>query len=202
MPATSPAWEVLPSSPTEYGLFARKPIKKGQKILLGEGLKQRIVSRSHAEQHWNARQLEFFRRTARPITDELYAAWSSEPDEWKPINHSCDPNAWFEGLDIVARRRIKKGEEITLDYATFYNEQAPSFECNCASPECRGTFRGDDYLRDFVASYGDHVSNYVRSKRVNRETQSTRSAPQRPVSRSSTMTATQPSSMAGSMGSR
>lgn len=189
----SPCWEVLPSSPTEYGLFARKPIRKGQKILLGEGLKQRLVSRSHAETHWNQRQLEFFRRTAWPITDEVYAAWSRDPEEWKPINHSCDPNAWFEGLDIVARRRIKKGDEITLDYATFYNEQMPSFECACPSSVCRGTIRGKDYLEDFVERYSGHVSDYVRNKRSEAEDQSTRSAPQRPVSRSSTSTEVQPS---------
>lgn len=161
----APAWEVHARSGSDYGLFARKPIKKGQKILLSEGRKQRLVTRSHAQENWNTQQLEFFRRTAWPVTDELFSAWSKEPDEWKPIGHSCDPNAWLVGLDVVARRRIKKGEEITLDYATFHNEQMPSFECSCGQPGCRGTIRGDDYLRDFVERYGDHVSDYVRSKR-------------------------------------
>ena len=67
---------------------------------------------------------------------------------------------------MVARRRIKKGDEITLDYATFHNEQMPTFECSCGTPKCRGTIRGDDYLEDFVKRYGDHVSDYVRSKRA------------------------------------
>src|SRR5262245_17355356 len=34
-------------------------------------------------------------------------------------NHSCDPNLWWEGpYDLVARRDIAAGEELTNDYAT------------------------------------------------------------------------------------
>jgi hypothetical protein len=88
------------------------------------------------------------------------------PEDWKPVNHSCEPTAWLEGLDVVARLPLERGDEITLDYATFYNERMPSFECACGDPECRGVIRGDDYLRDFVSRYGDHVSDYVRRKRA------------------------------------
>ena len=63
-----------------------------------------------------------------------------EPEKWEPINHSCDPNTWLEGLNTFARysvyllywykstntdsegparRRIARGEELTIDYATF-----------------------------------------------------------------------------------
>ena len=161
----SPVWEVRPCADHDYGLFARRSIRKGQKILLYEGAMHRLVNRVHVEKHWTQRQIDFFRRTAWPLTDDVYVAWSREPDEWKPINHSCDPNAWFEGLDIVARKRIKKGDEITLDYATFHNEQMPAFACRCDSAGCRGTIRGEDYLEDFVAAYADHISDYVRAKR-------------------------------------
>jgi D-alanine-D-alanine ligase len=164
----SPAWEVRTRTDDQYGVFARRPIRKNQPILLAEGYPHRLVTRSHAAAQWGSQQLEFFRKTAWPLTDELFAAWSKEPDEWKPINHSCDPNAWFDGLDVVARRKIKKGEEVTLDYATFHNEQMPSFECTCAAAECRGTIRGDDYLQDFVERYGSHISDYVKSKRASR----------------------------------
>ncbi|MCP4200582.1 MAG: SET domain-containing protein-lysine N-methyltransferase [bacterium] len=161
----SPAWEVRPRSENRHGVFARRPIRKNQRILLAEGRPHRLVTRSHAAEHWNSQQLEFFRRTAWPVTEELFVAWSQEPDEWTPFGHSCNPNAWLEGLDVAARRRIKKGEEITLDYATFHNEQMPDFECDCDGPDCRGTIRGDDYLQNFVEAYGDHVSDYVKSKR-------------------------------------
>lgn len=162
----SPAWEVRKRSNSKYGVFARRPIRRGQAVLHAEGRPHRLITRSHAQEHWNPDQLDFFRRTAWPVTDEIFAAWSKEPDEWRPIGHSCEPNAWFEGLDVVARRRIKKGEEITLDFATFHNEQMPDFECSCGEPECRGTITGRDYLEDFVTRYGDHLSDYVRSNRA------------------------------------
>ena len=82
------------------------------------------------------------------------------------MNHSCEPTAWLDGLDVMARLPLERGDEITLDYATFYNERMPAFACSCGTPACRGVIRGDDYLRDFVARYGEHVSDYVRRKRA------------------------------------
>ncbi len=32
------------------------------------------------------------------------------------LNHSCDPNAMRSGVKVFARRRIRRGEEITIDY--------------------------------------------------------------------------------------
>ena len=25
-----------------------------------------------------------------------------DPEDWKPINHACDPNAWLDGLNLTA----------------------------------------------------------------------------------------------------
>lgn len=169
----SPAWAVRPRDSERHAVYARRTIRRGQPILFSEGSPHRLVSRSHAEMHWSAQQQEFFRRTAQPLTDELYAAWSQDPADWKPMRHSCDPSAWLEGLDVIARRRLKKGDEITLDYATFHNELMPDFECDCGAAECRGTIRGDDYLKDCVERYGEHVSDYVRSKRAARAASAT-----------------------------
>ena len=72
--------------------------------------------------------------------------WSDDPEDWRPINHSCDPTAWLDGLDVVARRPIAAGEEVTLDYATFYGEAMPNFACTCGAADCRGTVRGADHL--------------------------------------------------------
>jgi D-alanine-D-alanine ligase len=100
------------------------------------------------------------------LTDEVFVSWSPDPEQWKPINHSCDPNAWLQGLNLVARRKIRAGEEITIDYATFYNERMDDFVCHCGARKCRGIIRGTDYRESFVERYGDHVSDYVRTKRL------------------------------------
>ena len=57
------------------------------------------------------------------------------------INHSCDPNAYMKTLYghvlFFARRDIKAGEEVTVDY-----EQTllpDSRRCHCGANNCRGT---------------------------------------------------------------
>ena len=58
------------------------------------------------------------------------------------INHSCDPNTAFIGLDVLAVRSIRRGEELTLDYAAAMNEHSEPFTCHCGSPKCRGLIEG------------------------------------------------------------
>lgn len=61
---------------------------------------------------------------------------------WRFLNHSCEPNAEFVGLDLVAIRQIKASEQITFDYnSTEYDLSSP-FECHCESDNCCGLVRG------------------------------------------------------------
>jgi hypothetical protein len=99
------------------------------------------------------------------MSDEVWAMWSPDPEDWKPINHACDPSAWFEGLDLVARRDLEPGDEITMDYATFCTEPMAEFACSCGALGCRSVIRGSDHLEDFVERYGDHLSDHVLRKR-------------------------------------
>jgi D-alanine-D-alanine ligase-like ATP-grasp enzyme len=149
----------------DYGHFARRTIAAGETIAAFEATPHTLVTRSHVERHWSDVELDAFRRYAWPLTDEVWVTWSRDPEEWRPINHSCDPNAWLRGLDVVARRDIRADEEITLDYATFYNELMPPFSCHCGADSCRRTVTGQDHLAEFVDRYGEHVSDYVRRKR-------------------------------------
>jgi D-alanine-D-alanine ligase len=117
------------------------------------------------EERWGAVERDWFERYAYPLTDEVWVVWSPDPEDWKPINHSCDPTAWLSGLDLVARRTLTPGDEITLDYATFCAPPMRDFECACGAGECRGTVRGCDHLEPCVERYGPHVSEYVRRAR-------------------------------------
>ena len=69
----------------------------------------------------------------------------------------------FHHLKVL---RIAPGEEITMDYATFCNEHMEEFECFCGASECRKTIRGTDSKEPFMERYGDHVSDYVRTRRL------------------------------------
>ena len=125
-----------------------------------------LVSRSRVEATWKEPHATWFRRYAWPLTDEVYVIWGKDPESWKPLNHSCEPSAWLEGLDLVARRPLGPGDAITMDYGTFCNELMPDFRCACGEPTCRGMIRGTDHLSDAVTRYGDHLSDYVRRKRA------------------------------------
>lgn len=149
-----------------YGLYARQPIRVGEVIVQFEKRPHTLVSRSQIQKTWNAEQQALFFRHAYPLSDEVWVTLSDKPAEWTPVNHSCDPNAWWAGLDVAARRNIDEGEEITLDYATFYNELMPDFVCLCDAPDCRKIIRGTDYLLPLVEQYEEHVSEYVKRKRA------------------------------------
>jgi len=149
-----------------YGTYATVDILEGDVISRHEEKPQHIVTKSHVDKEWkDPLRKKWFDQYAFPLTQELWGIWSDNPLEWRQINHSCDPNAWLVGLDVVARRPIKKGEQITMDYATFCCDNLETFQCGCKSKECRGTVTGTDYLKPFVEKYTNHVSEYVSIQR-------------------------------------
>ncbi len=158
-------WHLLLDSKSRYGMHAIEAIETGEVVEAQEEQPHVLVTEKHVRETWNEEHQNWFAQYAYPLSDGVFVSWSPDPEHWKPINHSCNPNAWIEGLNLVARRRIKAGEEITVDYATFYNEQMEDFACHCGARGCRKVIRGTDYLKPFVERYGEHVSDYVRMKR-------------------------------------
>lgn len=91
-------------------------------------------------------------------------------------NHSCDPNAFirivekdsknpYPYIEVAARKAIKKGEEITVDYASFeYNTSVDGLRCRCDQRKCRGEISG---FKDLPFSIRENykkegiISNYL-----------------------------------------
>ena len=159
-------WQVLPRTSQDYGTFAARDIGLGETAIAWEGRAHHLVTRSHVERTWDERHRDWFARYAWPLTDEIWVTWSNDPRAWRPVNHGCDPNAWLDGLDVVARRPIAKGEEILLDYATFHDERMAPFACACGAPSCRGIVRGDDYRREDMSRYEGHFSDHIARRRA------------------------------------
>lgn len=136
------AYKLRGDSISGYGIYANRNIDRGEIIYRGEGRPQRLVSKSFVDAHWSEGEKLNFRRYAYPVGNDVYAIWDEDPAEWSPQNHSCEPNTAFSGLNTIAIKDIKKGEELTLDYATFLDETMEPFECNCSSAQCRKIIKG------------------------------------------------------------
>lgn len=65
---------------------------------------------------------------------------------WRFLNHSCEPNAWIRGLELVALDDVPAGAEITFDYNATEWDMASPFTCLCGTPSCVGTVRGYRHL--------------------------------------------------------
>jgi hypothetical protein len=55
------------------------------------------------------------------------------------LAHSCDPNAYFKDKRrwLYARKAIRAGEEVTIDYLDTEPVITHPFVCKCGSPNCR-----------------------------------------------------------------
>jgi hypothetical protein len=102
--------------------------------------------------------IDIFDQYAWPLGPNVYAIWDEEPKKWRPINHSCDPNCWMQGLDVVARRPIKKDEELTLNYSTFAPE-IPPFDCWCGSANCQ---KRTEYVIIFIFIHYIHLLSPIQ----------------------------------------
>ncbi|MFI5181490.1 MAG: SET domain-containing protein [Thermoanaerobaculia bacterium] len=65
------------------------------------------------------------------------------------VNHSCDPSAFVvyvgETSRFVARRDIRPGDEVTIDY-NINISGGTAWPCHCGAPRCTGTAAGDFFL--------------------------------------------------------
>ena len=117
-----------------HGVFAAEPIAKNTRIIDYAG---ELVRNDDACEAREARYLEdgciwVFR---------VNRAWSRDANVGgniaRFINHSCAPNCWFEVVGktiwIRASRNIRRGEELTYDYAIIGERTIP---CRCR-PGCQ-----------------------------------------------------------------
>lgn len=64
---------------------------------------------------------------------------------WRYLNHSCRPNAAFQGRRLIALRDIAAEDEVTFDYNSTEYEIAAAFACRCGSCDGR-LIRGFKHL--------------------------------------------------------
>jgi SET domain-containing protein len=111
----------------EKGAFAARDFKKGEIVL-----------------HWDTtQQLTKAEMDKLPILEkENYVSLCNgklthmqAPERY--VNHSCNPNTTVKDFCDVAIREIKKGEEITSDYANDAHSANKTMKCTCGANKCK-----------------------------------------------------------------
>ena len=125
-----------------FGIYANNDIRENDLIFKGEEKAQRIATRSYIKKNWDVKELENFKKYAYPLSNEVFLLWDENPAGWAPQNHSCNANTIYRGLNVYALRNIKKGEELTLNYALFLDENMEPFICTCGNECCKGYITG------------------------------------------------------------
>ncbi len=153
----------------DFGLFATETISEGEVIWQPHPSDSNLFSLLSMEmiKALPDEEKRTFLHYCYQVDDDLFSGYTSMEDAHSDpanfMNHSCDPNAWYEGERLVARRIIKAGEEITYDYATDATDRDWDFLCTCGSPICRKSLRRDDWKR-LKDRYGDHFISYINRK--------------------------------------
>lgn len=151
----------LPSKIHGLGFFAKEPIKKGEILAVKGG---HIIDRATL-----LANKAVVNNSQEQITDELYLApLTPEEEQASTIycNHSCEPNAGWQGqIVIVAMRDIAPGEEISLDYAMHFDDDIMMFECNCQTPSCRHHVTGRDWqIPELQEKYKGYLVWFIEQK--------------------------------------
>lgn len=76
------------------------------------------------------------------------------PQYLECINHSCDPNCFFDVTkkQLIALKSIEEGEEFTFFYPSTEWSMDRSFHCFCGTGICLGHIQGAKYLTPEAAS--------------------------------------------------
>ncbi len=88
-----------------------------------------------------------------------------DPEFLQYINHSCDPNIFFDTqkMALIALKDIEIGEELTFFYPSTEWSMARGFDCMCQRENCLGRIQGAAHLPlDVLSQY--QLSEYIQQK--------------------------------------
>jgi uncharacterized protein len=142
---TQPYHTVRNSKIHGRGVFAKRPIRKGVRVIEYTGP---IIPTIEADKLGNTIDEHGHSHTMLFTVDDDRVIDGTRGGDAKYINHSCSPNceAIQDGdqIFIESLRSIKKGEEITYDYhlvveGKITDKIKKEYECFCGSPDCKHT---------------------------------------------------------------
>ena len=149
-PVTSPYVVVRHSKIHGNGVFAKKDIPKGAKVIeyVGEKVTKKesdkraddVIERAS---HKAGEGLVYMFELNKRYDIDGNVSWNTA----RFINHSCDPNCETDiendRIWITAIKDIKKGEELSYDYGYDF-EHYEDHPCKCGSKNCVGFILSQD----------------------------------------------------------
>lgn len=148
---TSPYVSVRKSRIHSNGIFAKKNIPKGARIIEYVGEK---ITKAEADRRAD---IPLEKNKKNSSYGAVYIFILNKRDDIdgnvpyntaRLINHSCDPNCETEIIRghvwVIALRDIKKGEEVAYNY-NYDIEDYEDHKCFCGSKRCVGYIMDEDY---------------------------------------------------------
>jgi hypothetical protein len=142
-----PSLIVVRRSPIQgRGVFARKPIAKGARIIEYTGRREPAtdLDEDHDDEAARRHHTFLFSVSSKVVIDGMRGGNAS-----RFINHSCEANCWAiverSRVFIEARRAILPGEELSYDYwyttdTSYTNADLRRlYPCRCGAKRCRKT---------------------------------------------------------------
>jgi len=138
------------------GIFAKKNIKKDEIIFVAKGTikKGGYSSDCYTEgPNWVALGKNIW-----------LSSFPNNPLRY--INHSCSPNAGLKGrVTVVAMKKIKKNEQITIDYSITEADPFWKMKCNCGQKNCRKIIKSIRFLSpSLFKKYKKYTPRFLRKE--------------------------------------
>lgn len=150
---TGPRFVARRSSIHGKGVFALRPIRKGERVVEYKGrlISEREADRRYPDDEEKPSHTFLFLLENGKVIDANHDGNSAR---W--LNHSCAPNCETEEDEgrvfIHAIRAIKPGDELTYDYNLVLDEPLTKalkarYQCLCGARKCRGSLFGNRRYR-------------------------------------------------------
>ena len=162
------SWYVNFSPIHGHGVFAKKDIKKGTRVIQYVGEK---VLRSEGNRRSEKRIKKYLNsnKTGSVYIFELNKKYdidgSFKYNKARYINHSCDPNCEVDIIKdeiwISSIKKISKDEELSYDYGySFDKDDYKDHLCKCGSKKCIGFIISSDEWNKYLK----HIRGIIKKR--------------------------------------